>query len=294
MSKQKEYESMGTHWKVEIWDEISEIEFEKLMAEIIEMSNDFDNKYSRFKLDSFVHEISQKIGVVEVGEGYEDFIKMLEIYFKINKITLGKINPLIGNTISDFGYDENYSLEKKDIIRMVPKLEESVKILSNNKLEVKGALLFDFGAIGKGYFVDKISDFLKQKSVKNFLVDGSGDIYYFGESYKCGLENPFNFSEVIGVYDLKNASLCSSSTNRRSWGKGDETLNHYIDPDKLKSVEDIVATFVVADSARIADAMTSALFFVQPEVLLKEYKFEYLVINKNKQMKTNFSPGVLF
>ena len=57
------------------------------------------------------------MNLIESGNINSDkTFELLKIYLKINKITLGKINPLIGNTISDFGYDENYSLEKKDIM----------------------------------------------------------------------------------------------------------------------------------------------------------------------------------
>ncbi len=296
MIKVRGYESMGTHWKIEVWDELGEREFENLMREVIGMSENFDNKYSRFKKDSLVTKISKLTGTVEVGEV---FVELLQLYFKINKITNGKINPCVGNTISDFGYNADYSLVKKDIIRLTPKLEEAVEIVSENRIKLNTNVLFDFGAIGKGYFVDKVVNFLKEKKLRKFLVDASGDIYYYnildGDTYKCGLENPFNFQEVLGVTETKNSSLCSSGTNRRNWTQeGGENMNHYIDVDTLKSVNEIVATFVVAKDATTADLLSSSLFFVEPAVLLKEYEFEYLVINKNKQMQTNFSPGVLF
>ncbi len=305
MTKVKKWESMGTHWKVEVWDEIGDLEFENLMSEIIKMSNDFDNKYSRFKPDSFVTQISKITGVVEIDE---DFLEILKIYFKINNLTNGKINPCIGNTISDFGYDANYSLVKKEIIRLTPKFEDVVEILSTNSPLEKGGVggillktfcLFDFGAIGKGYFVDMVVKFLKENNIKKFLVDASGDIYFHNvlddEKYRCGLENPFNFEEVLGIVEIHNSALCSSSTNRRNWSmENNENLNHYIDPDKLKSVDEIISTFVVTKDTTTADALSSALFFVKPETLLKEYEFEYLVVNNNKQFSSNFLPGILF
>jgi thiamine biosynthesis lipoprotein len=57
-----------------------------------------------------------------------------------------------------------------------------------------------------------------------------------------------------------------------------------MDPETLQSVDQIKATWVVADSALVADGIATALFFVAPE-RLHQFTFEYLIINDLGQYK---------
>jgi thiamine biosynthesis lipoprotein len=108
---------------------------------------------------------------------------------------------------------------------------------------------------------------------------------------RIGLENPQNTSEVIGVVELCNQSICGSATNRRTWGK----YHHIMNPTTLHSVHDIQATWVIADTALLADALSTCLFLVKPEVLLAHYNFEYVVIENDMSIRRSAHlPGELF
>ncbi len=138
--------------------------------------------------------------------------------------------------------------------------------------------------------MDKISDFLKEKGIKRFLVNGSGDIYYSNDSKEktpisVGLEHPEDPSRVIGTVEMAEGSMCASGINRRKWAGH----HHVIDPHSGASSEKgIVATWVIADSAALADALASCLFFVPPESL-SSYRFEYVILNS--EMRTKKSKG---
>src|SRR5690606_19289386 len=119
-------------------------------------------------------------------------------------------------------------------------------------------------------------------------VNGSGDISYSGnEVIKVGLEHPKDQTKIIGVVDLTKGSMCSSGSNRRSWGK----YHHIIDPDSLASTTEIIASWVIAPSATIADALATALFLSPPEAFASEFDFEYLLLNKNMKVKRSKEIG---
>lgn len=277
------YESMGTHWEVSIWDPLEKDQLQKLNQEIIAMSEVFDNTYSRFIPTSLVSQISSQTGTVEVPE---DFIHMLKLYEQFFKVSQKKVNPLIGNTLSDMGYDQKYSLKKKKTIHHTPDLLETVTIIDNTHIKIKEPVLFDFGGLGKGYFVDKITQFLLKNNVRNILVNGSGDINYQGDTpITVGLEHPLDTTKVIGTLEFSRGAMCSSATNRRAWGE----YHHIIDPVSLKSPSEILAAWVTTETAALADGLTTALFFVPPEQFLPHYKFEYLLLNKDLKVKR--SPG---
>jgi thiamine biosynthesis lipoprotein ApbE len=115
--------------------------------------------------------------------------------------------------------------------------------------------------------------------------------YVMGEDEKIGLEDPENFNRVIGVVQIKNQSLCASAGNRRKWDK----YTHIINPKTLESPKNILATWVVASEAIVADAVATCLFFVSPEDLVSQFKFEHLILyaDRSVNMSNNF-PAQLF
>ena len=272
---------MGTGWEITIWEEIPSSNFENIKGEVMQICKNFDETYSRFKETSLVWEIAREKGVYTVPE---DFMLMLQMYMKLYPLSQKKLNPLIGFTISDLGYDKDYSLTPKNEIRKTPDLFDTVKILSGTQIETKEKILFDFGALGKGYAVDKVSNYLKERGLKKFMVNGSGDIYYFGEGQiSVGLEDPDDKTKVIGKIEMAKGAMCASGTNRRKW----RDYHHVIDPETSLSTKGVVATWVISDSTALSDALASCLFFVPPENLKEKFSFEYCILNEERKIKNS-------
>lgn len=280
------YESMGTHWTISVWDDIDDATFQHLSAEILKKSQDFDATYSRFKETSLIRSLTEKRGVQEVPT---DLVTMLRLYQELNIVSRGKCNPLVGFTLSDMGYDAQYSLKPKEHIRAVPDFHSTLTILDDTHIELYDSVLIDLGALGKGYFVDRLSDLLKEKGYTKFLVDGSGDIYYHGNGdvIRAGLEHPGDTSKAIGVVEFTEGALCASASNRRRWA----TYHHTIDPQSLTSPEEIIATWVRADNAALADGLATCLFFMEPEELQKKFSCEYCVLHKDYSAKSSAGFG---
>lgn len=274
------YESMGTMWNISVWDPIEQSVFQELQASIIDQSTQFDHTYSRFIKSSLIWQLTEKRGVVEVPT---DLVRMLRLYETLNTLTKGKCNPLVGFALSDLGYDASYTLKPKEHIRPVPDLHSTLTIIDDTHIELHDSVLIDLGALGKGYFVDVQTTFLRQKGMRHFLVDGSGDIYYSGNGVplRAGLEHPGDATKVIGVMDMMNGAMCSSASNRRKW----HTYHHTIDPDSLTSTDEILATWVTADTAALADGLATCLFLTEPERLQEELSFEYCILNKDYKIK---------
>ncbi|MCR4326130.1 MAG: FAD:protein FMN transferase [Candidatus Roizmanbacteria bacterium] len=274
------YESMGTSWNISIWDRLSSVEFETVRKKIISLSQDFDQTYSRFIPSSFVSQLATKTGVVTVPAHW---VPMLRIYMKLYSLSGKKFTPLIGKTLADMGYDQTYSLKPKKQIRTVPDLNTTVQIIDDTHIKIHEPVLFDFGALGKGYAVELIQAYLQTQGVKRFLVNGSGDIAYVGNGapITVGLEHPLDTSKVIGSIEMRDGAMCSSGANRRVWN----TYHHIIDPQLLSSPTDIVATWVIADSATIADALATALFLCPPEAFSPAFPFEYCILNRQMRVK---------
>ena len=106
-----------------------------------------------------------------------------------------------------------------------------------------------------------------------------------------GLEDPHNTQKVVGTVDISHTSICGSSGNRRAWAG----YHHIIDPHTGISPQHIAALWVIAREARIADALTTALFFTTPDKLIPYFTFEYAILHADRtvDISTGFA-GHLF
>ncbi len=285
-----EFKAIGTTWVIDIGDVISnEIEI-SLKDTVLKRTGEFEQNYSRFRNDSLVTKMSHNAGTYTLPD---DAQLLFEVYKKLYVATGGMVSPFMGQTLSDAGYDASYSLTPKPEITKPPKWED---ILDYNhpKITLKKPILFDFGAAGKGYLVDIVSEIINKAGIKNYTVNAGGDIAYkniFDKKLRVGLENPEDFKQVLGVAEIINQSICGSAGSRRAWGE----YTHIINPETGKSPENILAIWVTADNTVIADGLTTALFFTEPEKIRGMFKCEYAIVYSDHSAKVSPSfPGNFF
>lgn len=236
---------------------------------------EFDQNYSRFRSDSLVHQMSEIAGTYELPT---DAKPLFDLYQTLYKATDGAVTPLIGQLLVDAGYDASYSLKNHEL--RTPPIWEEVLEYSFPSLTLKQPALLDLGAAGKGYLVDLVGELLEQQGIASYSIDAGGDIRVraLAEPHRIGLEHPEDPTQVLGVATLTKQSICGSAGNRRAWGD----FHHIFDPAIQKSVQDVRAVWVVANTTLLADGISTALFFVDP-ILLQErmggnYPFEYFVV----------------
>ncbi len=282
------FDAIGTLWAIDILTPLSINEQSITLKKIKNRIEIFDKTYSRFRDDSLITEISIEKGAYGFPKDAEE---LFSFYKKMYDISDGAVTPLIGKTLSDAGYDTDYSLMPKNIHKP-PKWGD---VLSYNHpvLKVKKPVLLDFGAAGKGYIIDIVAKILERAKIYDFCIDAGGDILLRNsdsQSLRVGLEHPMNPKKVIGTVTIKNQSLCGSSGNRRNWGR----YHHIINPYTLSSPKNILSTWTIADSAILADGMTTCLFFISGNVLQSHFDFEYFVLfdDYSYEKSSNFSAEV--
>ena len=281
------FEAIGTHWSIEVFGE-QQIG-EQLKLAIHQRIEVFDKHYSRFRADSLVTEMSRHSGEYKLPA---DAKPMFDLYRQLYDLSGGAVTPLIGQTLSDAGYDASYSLDPKKL-QSPPDWGEVLEY-SYPKLKLQRPVLLDLGALGKGYLVDIVASLLEKAGYHIYCVDAGGDMLYRGSNnqpIQVGLEHPDDPTQVIGVVELHNQALCGSAGNRRAWAN----YHHIIDPKKLTSPQHIKALWVTADSTMLADGLATALFFVSPEVLARRYTFEYAIIFADASLQhSNSFPAQFF
>ena len=271
------FEAIGTEWSIDTDQPLSK----ELRLRINDCITEFSSAYSRFDTHSLVqkayteHPIALKFP--------QTITELIAIYSKLTHATDGRVNPLVGGSLEHLGYDAGYTLIETG---SQPAPDFSTIALTGSTLTFSTPALLDIGAIGKGILVDMVAALVAGEH-DEYIIDGSGDMrMHTITEQPIGLEDPHDSSKVLGTVCIKEGALCASALNRRVWANG---LHHVIDATTGRPAKtDIIATWAVASSAVIADALTTGLFFASLDKLRTQFgPFYYAMLNKDRELLHN-------
>ncbi len=254
------FEAIGTNWEIETDGPVAA----SLRRSILDRIERFDATYSRFRPDSLVTQVATAADGGRFAFP-DDAVGLFALYDQLGAATDGAVDPLVGRQLELLGYDAQYSLRPaSDAVRSA---EHEHRASWADDVRREGATLvtrrpvsIDIGAAGKGLLVDLVAQILIDAGVPRFVVDAGGDLRHYGDRpIRVGLEHPLDTMRVVGVVDLRDRALCASAVNRRAWGDG---LHHVLDARTGAPTDDVLATWVIAEEAVLADGIATALFFV--------------------------------
>ena len=243
------FEAIGTHWRIDTRDALPT----PIADAVTERVARFDRDWSRFRADSRVAALATP-GRHRLAD---DAGPLLDFYRELFVATAGRVTPLVGRTLEALGYDAAYRLRPAAEIPRVPDWGDAVA-WDGEHLDVVTPVVLDVGAAGKGYLVDLVSDLLAEAGIPEHIVDASGDLRTRGVPMRIALEHPLDPRKAVGVAELPDGAFCASATTRRAWGDG---LHHVLDPATGLPTRGVLATWVLAPTALIADGIATALFF---------------------------------
>ncbi len=279
------FDAIGTTWQIDTRAPLAD-DVRTTVADRVEA---FDRRWSRFRDDSVVAEMAREAGTWDVG----DDVALLELYDELHEVSGGAVNPLIGRTLSDLGYDAAYSLTSSAAPAAVPSWASLER--RGSSITTTEPVVLDVGAAGKGRLVDLVAGLLTDAGLGDVTVDAGGDIHHAGAGpIRIALEHPGDPSRAIGVVDLgPDHALCGSAVNRRAWGDG---LHHVIDGRTGRPTTEVVATWVLAPrSCMLADGLATAHFFADPEVLLDRWDHHYVRVHVDGRVDWSPDlPGEMF
>ena len=121
----------------------------------------------------------------------------------------------------------------------------------------------DLNAVAKGLAVDLAVRELRPFA--NFVVDAGGDLYAsghnaHGDPWRIGIRHPAIDREVIATIDVSGAAICTSGNYERR--DVSDAPGHIVNPKTGAVAEGALSATVVAASAMLADAMSTAAFVI--------------------------------
>ncbi len=250
-----------------------------------------EKEFSRFLKDSDLSKLND-IKKLEVSNRFIDILKhSQEIYNISNKF----FNPLVN--LSNIWYSSDFKkwqFEKKNIEQNLDL--DKISVLWNFII-LKDNQNFDFGWIVKWYWVDLVSEFLKNKWYTDFIINAWWDIYLFWNNWKwevpvVAIDSPFNENDILATLDIKDKSISTSWIYKRKWNIEWKSFNHILNPEINKNNNEIISISLISDKCYIADSFATACIAMWIEkslIFLKKQNINWIIIWSDWQIyKTNW------
>ena len=149
--------------------------------------------------------------------------------------------------------------------------------LDSNELTVRferEGVMLDFGAIGKGYAIDRAVDLLREAGVTCALVHGGTSTAYAlgrppdGSRWKIAVTSTENDASAppLTVIELEDESLSISAVWGRSFNASEKNYGHIIDARTGAPADGALLSAVVLSNATETDALSTALL-TAPELM---------------------------
>ena len=269
-----EFESLGTHWWIEVLDTKPDADIER---RILHRVRAFHDDYSRFIPDSFIGRLN---ATKVLKQPPKELIDMLIFAREMFTASEGIFNISVSSTLGKLGYGTAGAKTQID-----SSLWEHV-VITSDEITIPGDVEIDLGGFGKGWIIDEIGEILHRNGRPHFVINGGGDILVSSPiPIEITLEHPLDSTLMIGSTMITRGALGVSSTKKRVWKQGDVTYHHIIDPRiEAPSESEISATFVRAERALIADTLATVLLIdpTQNSKLTKKYDLQTILIREDQ------------
>jgi FAD:protein FMN transferase len=135
-------------------------------------------------------------------------------------------------------------------------------------------VMLDFGAIGKGYAIDKAAELLREAGVLAGIIHGgTSTAFAIGKppdqpAWKIAIDAPLQTNDAqpkpIAVVELDDEALSVSAVWGKSFSSNGKTFGHVIDPRTGYPAHNADLAAVVLPSATETDALSTALLTTGP------------------------------
>jgi thiamine biosynthesis lipoprotein len=266
---------MGTELKLTAWtaDESAAMDAFALVFREVER---LESLLSHWREDSDVQRLNAAAGKHEVRLGTE-IRDVLRTAAKISEWTGGKFDVTFGVMSGLWKFD----YQNKD--GTIPAHDEVVrrrKLINYRDLELdersgtaflrREGMVVSLGGIGKGYAVDRARDILRERGLRDFMIQFGGDMYVAGRQgdrpWRLGIQDPrAPANRIFAAVELSDSTFSTSGDYERFFIKDGRRYHHILDPATGEPAEGCRSVTIVALTATVADGLSTGVFILGPE-----------------------------
>ena len=200
------------------------------------------------------------------------FMDVFQLAMDVSRETDGAFDITVAPLVNAWGF--GFKSGEKPTARQVDSLRQIIgyqKItVDHGKIRKQDPrMMLDCSAIAKGYGTDVVANFLRQRGVKNFMVEIGGEVVTCGVNpervpWKVGVIKPEDDSlsvshELQTILNVTDIAMATSGNYRNFYYQGGKKYAHTIDPKTGYPVQhNILSATVLAKTCALADAYATS------------------------------------
>jgi thiamine biosynthesis lipoprotein len=223
---------------------------------------------TRFEPRGEVMQLASRPGVA-VGASAILF-EAVQFAIAVANETNGAFDPTVGYAMEARGFNREYRTGRlvRSALPSAAVTYRDVRLDPARKtITLLRPLILDLGAVAKGLAIDLAARELQPFA--NFVIDAGGDLFAAGrnaegERWSIGIRHPRRAGELLDAVCVSNQAVCTSGDYERAASEK-ASVHHILDPRTGESPKSVASVTVIAPTAIIADALSTAAFVLGAE-----------------------------
>ncbi len=257
---------------------------QEITNQAFEYMQDLIYKFSEDYGQSIVYRINHANGEQVTID--EDVYKLLVEAEKMYRLTQGQFDISIKPVYDLWDFDKVERGNSDFNASLIPDsmmIRENLALVDFSKIEytqeyikLPANMQITFGAISKGYIIDKTVNFILEKGAKAGYVDQISSIKYFGDISRkivLGVQHPRKSSDVIAeLTNLNGMAIATSGDYQQFFDVGNVRYHHILNAKTGFPCHQNASVTILAKSAFEADALSTAIFVLDSDTSIQYLK----------------------
>ena len=266
--------SMGSNLTLTAWtvdESAANTAFEEVFQEFARL----EKLMSTWIPDSDISRVNRDAGLQPVPVSGE-VREVLTTARQVSEWTGGKFDVTFGalSGLWKFDHDQDGIIpDMRDVRRRLPLIDYRaihVDDAAGTAFVARKGMSIHLGGVGKGYAVDRGSTILRQRGVRDFMIQSGGDIYVAGmkdgQPWRLGIQDPRGpANRSFAELDLSDGTFSTSGDYERSFVRNGKRYHHILDPATGEPARGTRSVTIVSDRAVLADGLSTGVFILGPE-----------------------------
>lgn len=229
-----------------------------------------DRLMSNYRDDSELSRLNRTAGREAVTVS-DPMLSILQAAQRVSLASGGAFDITVGPLVRLWGFHDKqpHLPTAAELAHVRPLVGYQNVVIDDNLHTVRFArpgLEIDLGGIAKGFAVELAAGVLRRHGLGGF-VDAGGNQYLLGKppgkaSWSVGIKSPDAPGRLLGVLELGEGSVATSSQGANYLAAGGRRYGHLLDPRTLQPSEASLSVTVVSPDATLGDALTKAGFLL--------------------------------
>lgn len=235
-----------------------------------------DSLMSTYREDSEVSRLNAAAGSGRWVRLSRPTARVLEAALAWARRTDGAFDPTVGPLARAWGFHAGRPREpdpaaRDSAARLVGWKQVEYRPRTRRARLRRDGMKLDFGAIAKGYALDRARTAMRDAGAAGGMADLGGNVLVFGRTpdggkrWRLGIDHPREQGGLLGTVVLSEGSVATSGDTRQFFVADGVRYSHIMDARSGRPARGVAQVTVVAREGTASDALSTALFVLGPD-----------------------------